>query len=164
MQVGGNLLMSNTKAIEQYQCPGCVHGSDVQCGKFKPADAGVGCGEHSPATYIMPGVGKIFLGMPRGFNRMGGIDNRMTLYIYEDLAQLHGIKPEAEVASVKDLPTWYTKFNVPVWKHLTKEGHILVKGMYPRISQNFLQVILSHKGFETINCLEISTAEIAEMD
>jgi hypothetical protein len=156
--------MSNTKAIEQYQCPGCVHGSSLRCGQFKPADAGVGCGSHSPATYVVPGVGKIFLGMPKGFNRMGSLQNVMSLYIYEDLNELHGIKPEVEVASVKDAPTWYTKFNVPVWKHRTAEGPVYVKGMHPRVNQNFLQVILSPEGFETIDCLEISKEEIAEMD
>ena len=52
--------------IEEYQCSGCVAGSDVSCFEIN-SNGGVGCGKHHAGT-MATGVGNFFLGMPRGFN------------------------------------------------------------------------------------------------
>jgi hypothetical protein len=148
-------------AIEKYQCPGCVAGMDTSC--FEPSQ-GVGCGRHCAGTRLMPVVGLIWLGMPTGFNRLGPVENNHKLYIWESLDQLNGNRAAARVESVKDIPQWYDKFNVPVWKHRTKEGHVLVRGLHPRTNAPFSQIILSDEGFDQIPCAEITEADIAEMN
>ena len=105
-------------AIERYQCSGCVSGSDTSCFKENVA-GGVGCGKHFSGTIII-GVGKVFLGLPKGFNRLGHFDN---------------MKPTI-FKSFKDFTEtgWdeYNAFNRPVWKYLDEHGNTIVRGLMPR--------------------------------
>jgi len=128
-------------AIEEYQCSGCVSGPGVDC--FEDSDT-LSCKKHCAGT-ILSGIGKIFLGLPKGFHRLGP-DNKMPIWIYED---------------VKDFE--YSKFNIAVWKHKTKKGHIFVRGLMPRINQSFLQIFLAGD-FDSIKALEITEKDIKEMD
>lgn len=132
-------------AIESYQCSGCVSGSDISC--FVPDDNGViGCSRHCAGT-MATGVGRFFLGMPKGFNRIGEF-NKMKLIIYDAF----------------ESSEWeYDMWNIPVWKYLSKEGHTFVRGMMPRRNEPFLHVFLEDC-MDDVICLEIFQKDIDEMD
>ena len=70
------------KIIKEYQCCGCSKGYDVSCFESNP-NGGIGCGNHYPGT-IISGIGAIFLGMPKGFNRVGKHES-LKPYIFESL-------------------------------------------------------------------------------
>ena len=131
-------------AIEKYQCPGCVVGGDISC--FKEHISGIGCGSHCAGTNIYPIVGRIFLGMPVGFNRLGKCDD-LKLSIFNSIGNC-----------------WeYDKFNVPVWKYLSEDNHTFVRGFMPRRNEPFLHIFLENC-MNKINCLEITRDDINEMD
>jgi len=132
------------EAVERYQCPGCVCGEDIECYKKPEFTEQIQCGKHVVGTMLMP-IGRIMLGMPKGFNRY--IDN-LDLCIYEKF----------EVSNWK-----YDKYNVPVWKYLNKYGHTLVRGICPRTNNIFIHIFLENC-IEKINCIEIKNADIEEMD
>ena len=132
------------KAIEEYQCSGCISGIDTEC--FGESESGgCGCGKHYAGTMVS-GIGKIFLGLPRGFNRLG-VYGEMKPNIFEIFADGWG----------------YNEFNVPVWKHLNENGHTIVRGISPRINVPFIHIFLEDCR-EKIDCLEITDADINEMD
>jgi hypothetical protein len=131
------------KAVEEYQCSGCITGSDVEC--FESHTSGCGCGKHFAGTF-MPPFGKIFLGMPTGFNRLGAY-GEMKPNIFEKFED-----------------GWvYDKFNVPVWKHLNEDGHTIVRGISPRINVPFLHIFLENC-VEKINCELITDMDLKDMD
>ncbi len=132
------------KAVEEYQCSGCMTGCNTEC--FEPCSTGIGCGKHYAGTMVFPGVGKIFLGLPKGFNRLGEIKD-MKPFIFEDLKN------------------WgeYNKFNVPVWKYLDKNGNTIVRGIQPRLNAPFIHIILKNC-INEINCELITDVDINEMD
>lgn len=133
------------KAVEEYQCPGCVCGSDTSC--YEKGE-GVECGRHVAGTTIMPQIGRIFLGMPQGFSRLGPCE-KTKITIFEKIGE----------ASYKK----YDLFNVPVWKFLDKNGNTLVRGLCPRINWPFLHVFLGNVLSE-IDCLEVTQRNVEEMD
>ena len=129
-------------AVEQYQCPGCICGSDIEC--YQKGN-NLGCNKHVTGT-IMPAIGKIFLGLPIGFSRIGPVE-KMKICIFKRLSDGWG----------------YDKFNVPAWKHKDKYGNVLVRGISPRINFPFLHIFLEDC-MKDIDCLEITEDEISEMD
>jgi hypothetical protein len=132
-------------AIQEYQCPGCVCGSNIKC--FEPNTiAGVGCGKHVIGTMIF-GIGHILLGLPNGFNRVGK-QNDLKPIIFESYEK----------------SDWkFDKFNVPIWKHYNKNGHTIVRGIMPRKNETFIHIFLEDCR-KDIDCIEISEDEISEMD
>lgn len=130
-------------AIEEYQCPGCVCGSGVAC--FEESED-VACGKHVPGTMIYPSIGTIYLGMPKGFNRLG-FYREMKLNIFETLKDGWG----------------FDMFNVPVWKYLNEKKHTIVRGICPRVNQPFIHVFLEDC-IDKIECFEITTDNLNEMD
>jgi hypothetical protein len=134
-------------AIREYQCPGCCDGCEPEEAPESPM--GVGCKKHHPGT-IGSGMGSIFLGMPKGFNRLGHFDS-MRLQIYESYQQ--------KMQGYGD----YDKFNVPCWKYLDEHGNTLVRGLSPRINMPFLHVILEDCR-DNINCREIFKEDLDKMD
>lgn len=118
------------KMVETFQCPGCVCGSDTECGKFKPdLSYGAMCKGHVLGT-SMSGAGHIALGLPKGFNRSGldpshpiGTSNTMNIRLWTK-----GTKPE------------WDKFNVAVWA-LEHEGHLFVRTLLPRRNWSYVDVI-----------------------
>jgi hypothetical protein len=132
------------KAIEEYQCSGCISGHNTEC--FESCETGKGCGKHYAGTFMIP-AGKMFLGMPKGFNRLGSSED-MKPFIFENLKEDWGE---------------YNKFNIPVWKHLDKHGNTIVRGLQPRLNAPFIHIILGdHR--DMIDCLEITENDIKEMD
>jgi hypothetical protein len=134
------------KAIEEYQCSGCISGHNTEC--FEACDTGCGCGKHYAGTMML--LGKIFLGMPKGFNRLGKIED-MKPYIFENYEDFK-----------KEYGGGYDMFNIPVWKHLDKNGNTLIRGIQPRLNAPFIHIILGNCLSE-INCLEITEYDIKEM-
>lgn len=130
--------MNNIKeAIETYQCPGCVNGSDINCEKYELTNSG--CNNHCAGT--ITSFGKVFLGLFKGFNRLG-IFPEMKLSIFETLEQQKGI-------------CRYDWLNIPVWKYQNEKGHIFIRGFSPRINKPFLHIILNGD-FTYIKCFEIT--------
>ena len=132
-------------AVERYQCSGCISGGDTSCFKVNENAGGVGCGEHFAGT-IISDIGKVFLGLPKGFNRLGNLEN-MKPIIFNSFSDWG----------------YYDNFNRPVWKHLDKHGNTLVRGLMPRRNEPFLHIFLENC-LSKINCLEISNKDIDEMD
>ena len=122
-------------AVEGYQCPGCVGGSDISCYK-KSEQNDLSCSKHCAGTTLLPFVGRIFLGMPKGFNRLGRVDD-MKISIFE--------KPE-------DFE--FNHLNVPVWKLLDKNGNTFVRGLSPRINNPFIHIYLGDY-MKDIDCIDI---------
>lgn len=111
--------------VEDFQCPGCVCGSDTNCGKYEPQTLSRGlssCKSHVAGTTIL-GIGRIALGLPRGFNRYGGGD---VLHI-------------RLATGSNDMPTW-DKFNVPVWRY-EDNGYLFVRTYSPRTNMTCVDVI-----------------------
>lgn len=132
------------KAVEEYQCSGCVCGSDTEC--YEGQETTLSCGKHVAGTNIFPSVGRIFLGMPKGFDRFGSCDN-LKIHIFENLSD-----------------GWdYDLFNVPVWKHLNNNGHTIVRGICPRINDPWIHIYISDC-IADIDCREVTLTDIEEMD
>lgn len=144
--------MKNKEIVEEYQCSGCVSGPYEKC--FKPIrpQLGIGCDKHCPGTTLFKmstGMQRDFLGMPTGFSRLGK-NNDLRIQIFENQKQQEAI--------------WeYDKFNIPCWKHKNEKGHIIVKGLQPRISMMFIHVIIDGD-FDSIKALEITKKDMEEMD
>lgn len=127
--------MKKERMIEEFQCPGCVCGMGTTCEAFKletRSDGAFFCREHVLGTLILPSVGSVALGLPKGFNRAGFYPfagsitekhNRMHIDLYE----------------AGDKPGW-DKFNVPVWA-LVENEFLFVRTFRPRINQTIVQVI-----------------------
>src|SRR5579859_4241236 len=96
------------KAVEEYQCPGCTVGHNTSC--FERNEYGSGCGKHSAGTFISF-VGRIYLGMPKGFNRLGKGE--------ECPVKIHRTLKDAKAES----SNIFGKFTVSVWKYLNEKGH-----------------------------------------
>lgn len=134
----------NKSAIKEYQCSGCFRCCNDLDGFIKSSD-GIGCGNHSAAT-IMCG-GPIYLGLPKGFNRLG-LFKDMSINIFNDY----------------DSCSWqFDKFNIPVWKHLNEKGHTIVRGMMPRLNEPIIHIFLEDC-MDKIYCLEITKEDISNMD
>lgn len=146
ISVGGLVteIAAAEKMVENFQCPGCTCGSIRDCGVFKlkkvegPMTGGFFCESHSAGTFL-GSIGRIALGLPKGFNRygapykgkpviMGEISGAMTIRLW-----LKGTKPA------------WDKFNVPVWKALgqteSEKGYLFVRTYTPRINAVFTDVI-----------------------
>jgi hypothetical protein len=137
--------MNYTKAIETYQCPGCVCGGNVNCGKFSDNN---GCEEHVPGTAIL-GLGHILLGMPTGFNKIR--ENKVRIYIFKSFA---------------DAAEAFNKFNflnMPIWKYKDEHCNTLLRIFMPRISTSCIAVILEDC-MDKIKCLEITEKELEHID
>ena len=135
------------KVIETYQCPGCISGCDISC--YEKNEYSVACKNHRAGTLIS-GIGKIFSGMPKGFNRLGcgfGNGENLKIYIFESVQEQK-----------------YDKFNIPVWKYLDENGNTLVRGISPRINAPFLHVFIGNEAMNRVKCFEVSEEMIEEMD
>ena len=140
-------IMNNKikNAVEEYQCPGCVCGSDISCFE-KNLNSGEGCGKHVIGT-MATRIGHFMPGMPVGFTRIGH-EQQFKPNIYETF----------------NSSKWtYNKFNIPVWKYLNESGHTLVRGMMPRLNLTFIHIFLEDCR-DKIDCLEITHQDIFDMD
>ena len=96
------------------------------------------------AGTFITGIGKIFLGMPKGFNRLGKQeDMRIRLWT--------------------NFNDEYNMWNVPTWKYKNKQGHTIVRGLMPRRNEAFLDIFLEDC-IDKIDCQEITNEDIRNMD
>ena len=137
--------MKIEEAIQEYQCPGCGKGPYPEC--FRKSEISSSCDGHYPGT-IRSSFGTIFLGMPKGFNRLGPIvEKACPIAIFENESNM-----------------WeYDKFNVPCWKYLDVHGNTIIRGLSPRINMPFIHVLL-WDAREKVNCLEITNDMLEAMD
>lgn len=125
--------------VDSILCPGCINGTDPEtCSKFELLDERIGekphffaCKNWRPSTF-MGGVGRIAIGLPRGFNRTGMVEFGEKPFTYIRLYE----KPE-------DMPD-YDKFNVPVWA-MEHEGFLYVRCYSPRNNWLFVDVVKDGK-------------------
>lgn len=130
------------RAVESYQCIGCVCGGDTTCYEKGDNEA---CKKHVSGTFISF-IGNIYLGMPKGFNRLGPC-RETKINIFRELKD--GWK--------------YDTFNIPVWKHKDEHGNVIVRGLSPRTNSPFIHIFLVDCIME-INCMEITAQELSKMD
>lgn len=130
--------------VEEYQCPGCVCGSDKSC--YVSENDSMECTKHVAGTMAFPMVGTFLPGMPKGFNRIGSED-KLKINIFDKFSNGWG----------------YNKFNIPVWKHLDEHGNTLVRGLSPRVNNPFLHIFLEDC-IDKIDCLEFTKEDISEID
>lgn len=125
--------------IDEFQCPGCIHGHGTEtCPKFELKDERNGgkphffaCKNWRPSTF-MGGVGRLCLGLPKGFTRTGMVEFGDKSFDYIRLYE----KPE-------DLSS-YDKFNIPVWAIVVK-GYLYVRCYSPRNNWLFVDVVKGGK-------------------
>lgn len=122
------------KMVEEFQCPGCVAGMDIGCGKFKLwKEYGASCEGHVAGTRSnLSRGGRFNLGLPRGFNKLGDFNSinensRVLIRLW-----VKGTKPE------------WDKFNVAVWS-MEEDGYLFVRTFSPRINCSFVDVIQGGK-------------------
>jgi hypothetical protein len=129
--------------VERFQCPGCLHGpTPSDCDKFKLGESG--CDGHVAGTFISS-LGRIALGLPKGFNRFGARDELSVRLFAEGT------------------PLW-DHLNVPVWK-MHVEGFLFVRTYLPRVNGCFVDVIQSPKELPGIMDRAIDVATfIGEVD
>lgn len=130
------------KWVKEYQCTGCVNDGD-KC--FKKSSWSIACDAHCSGT-IIPGKGRIFLGLLVGFNRLGPW-NDMKIRIFEKFSDYSG----------------FDMFNIPVWRYLNRNKHTVIRGLIPRRNEPFLYVFLEDC-IDKIDCLEIFDRDIENMD
>lgn len=122
------------KMVEQFQCTGCVAGSDTKCGAFKPEEqrgargTGIRCVSHVLGTYVV-GRGHVALGLPTGFCRSGQIGAT------QDSANTMNIR----LWPAGSAPMWDT-FNVAVWG-MEQNGHLFVRTYCPRTNRTYVDVV-----------------------
>jgi len=130
-----NVTPIQKEMIEKFQCCGCTCGSNIDCGRLKTPSFPnmIWCETHSAGT-ILSGVGKIALGMPKGFDKVGNISNTLTserttnIRLYENAEN----------------PMIYDKLNIPVWA-MELEGYLFVRVIAPRINMTNVDVIKDGK-------------------
>lgn len=118
------------KMVEKFQCPGCMLGSDIKCGKYKlEAEYGAKCMSQAPGTFILGVSSHIFLGLPIGFNKSQMIHAAMSPDRMTPIRLwLEGTHPE------------WNKLNVAVWA-MEEDGYLFVRTAIPRRGQIYIDII-----------------------
>ena len=111
-------MATMNEMVENFQCPGCMLGSDTKCGKFK--DEGKGCESHTPSTRFLGMDVMIALGLPKGFNRVRELNDG-----HEGWKHKVQLFPAGEALN-------YDHLNVPVWA-ITEDGFTFVRVYLPRL-------------------------------
>lgn len=134
------------KWIQEYQCVSCIRCSSDNC--YIESAVSIACYNHRLGTFLS-NAGNIFLGLPVGFNRPGPYERKVEIF-----ETFEGFNI-----------TWgkYDKFNCPVWKYKNEHGHIIVRGLSPRINIPFLHIFLEDCS-DDIQCIEIYENDIENMD
>ena len=111
------------------------------------------CAGHIPGTF-MNFIGRIFLGLPKGFNRLGPNGSSIEIHeTYDDFLSCMGIELDK-----------LNKYTVPVWKHLTENGHTLIRHYMPRRNDTTITIILENCMDRMPNAIEITKEDIEFMD
>ncbi len=123
------------KFVKEYQCSGCVCGSDPKtCPSYQDDH---GCASQVAGTSIL-GEGTIFLGLPPLLARLGEY-KRMRIYILSDW---------------EEFKRWMMEVGQ------TPEGHTIVKGLMPRLNYPFIHIFLDKKCWDKIDCSELTDKDM----
>ena len=106
--------------IEEFLCPGCISGSDTECGNYKLSDNT--CTNHRASTFM--NGRRIALGLPKGFNR---VQDESTIYVFESQKQ----QEEAWPLDMFNLPNWIYE----------KDGFLFINVYSPRIALKNVLII-----------------------
>lgn len=132
------------EAVENYQCTGCVN-TPFKC--YDQSNFGKSCDRHVIGTR-KPNIGKILLGMPKGFTHVG--QNNIEIEIFSSFEEFS--------------KTWkYDFLNFPVWKYLGQDGNTLVKGTKPRVNINFIHIFIGNC-MDKIECQELTQDFLDSID
>lgn len=133
------------KMIEAFQCSGCTSGHDTYCcrckvKRFSNQYEGIFdsfyCENHSAGT-LLSGTGKVALGLPKGFNKVGALSNCLN---YDKIS--------TNIRCYLSFPVkFYNYLNIPVWAR-ELDGYLFVRTYCPRINVGYVDVI---KGGELSN-------------
>lgn len=115
------------KMAEEFQCPGCINGSDTECGRYNYDRNHLKCISHVLGTFF--GLNNYFaLGLPKGFNKPGRNEDGKVY-----------LKMAIRLFKKGECPDW-DKLNIPVWA-MEKDGYLFVRTYLPRINYGFVDVI-----------------------
>lgn len=126
------------KMIEEFQCSGCVCGSSPEQECFKPSETMpkfpfFKCNAHVAGTMSL-GTGSFYLGMPKGFTRVG---------MRSEAAYRRTDEPGAHSNIrlwLKDTDPGWDRLNVAVWA-MEQDGFLFVRTYAPRINDAYIDVI-----------------------
>jgi hypothetical protein len=105
--------------VGKFQCVGCVGGCEPSSENVKEIGGGAwACERHVPGTLLFP-VGKVMLGLPKGFNRV----RHRLIRLWPGCGS----------------PNW-DDLNVPVWA-MEKDCHLFVRTYSPRINVTWVDVV-----------------------
>jgi hypothetical protein len=120
--------------IGEYQCSGCLLGGPdaAKCPKLQHiaiSDDCFQCSSHVSGTSIL-GVGRIALGLPKGFNRVGmRLDDPFHATVSTNI----------RLWDAGARPSW-NRTNVPAWA-MEHEGALFVRTYLPRLNQSYVDVV-----------------------
>ena len=125
--------------IEEFQCPGCVCGSSPREDCFRPAPLMDGwprfnCNAHVAGTMVL-GIGSFYLGLPKGFCRVG----MRSEAAYRRVQEKEGAHTNIRLWLKGTNPGW-DDFNVAVWA-MEKDGYLFVRTYSPRTNNSNVDVI-----------------------
>jgi len=123
--------------IEEFQCPGCVNGSNVSCCELQHINIGEReetffCRKHVAGTFFRAG-GLVYLGMPEGFDKVGFISDTIERNRTTNIRLF-----QEEKAPI------YDNLNIPVWA-MEKDGYLFIRDFLPRINKTYITVIKNGK-------------------
>ena len=132
-------MNTKEKMIGEFQCPGCVCGSSPKDECFKPHEVDprypfFRCNKHISGTNMM-GVGSLYLGMPKGFNRVGMRSEAAYRHTQED----EGAHTNIRIWAKGTNPGW-DNCNVAVWA-MEKDGFLFVRTYMPRTNRSEIDII-----------------------
>jgi hypothetical protein len=119
----------NKNMIKEFQCAGCVAGSNTECGSFKEhvgSSSGFRCVNHCAGTMIGM-VGLIYLGLPKGFCRVGKDQKCCEVWLYE-----------------KNNFDFFNFCTLPIWA-MEEDGYLFIRCYMPRVNMATVQVIKDGK-------------------
>lgn len=122
--------LKKIEMVEEFQCPGCVCGSDTSCGRYNFSEDDKKCTGHVLGTML--GLGNsIALGLPKGFHKPGWDFSREPVRARNTIDVRLWAKGES--------PEW-DHLNVPVWA-MEQDGYLFVRTFAPRVNMSWVDVI-----------------------
>lgn len=132
--------MSEQQMVEEFQCPGCTCGGPKVCERYnleRTPHGGFHCSAHSAGTFFSS-LGRIALGLPKGFCRYGR--SVPPSHLKEKERDAWGLNPMMIRLFLKENKLSWDNFNVPVWA-MVKDGYLFVRTYCPRINLTYVDVV-----------------------
>lgn len=133
--------MAEKEMVEKFLCIGCTCGGPTTCQKYnieRLSYGGFHCSSHSAGTFFSS-IGRIALGLPKGFNRYGGSVPPSHLKEGNSESARDKSPMLIRLFSKENKISW-DKFNVPVWA-MVKDGYLFVRTDCPRINLVYVDVV-----------------------